>query len=209
MSDPFTDEEFAEYFGEPARADQDGPRRVPRWIKGLGLLVAVAMLSGTGLNLFDRIVNRAQINQPAEIRVEALRRVGESNWGWLVSDVVVEPIDQPRVGAFVSNNPPDGVIIVDLRPWNLDRLDELIDHEIGHLLDFAVWGSAAPSDRRGGLGSEQWAECAAVAAGTKSIDTSDAEDAYHCYQDEFATYQETVASFDLVCRRWGDLSCRP
>ena len=80
---------------------------------------------------------------------------------------------------------------------------------MGHLLDFAVWGSGSP-DRRGGLESEAWAECAAVDAGTRRIDGDRADDRYHCRSDELEVYRATLADLPEVCRSWGaSAECRP
>lgn len=202
----FTAEELEEFFSE--RVEPRGRRRIPRWARAIGLIAALAMLAGTVTVLVDGIRNFAQLHEPAEIRDHALERVGESRWGWLVSDVVVVQIADPNVGARVTSSPPDGIVQVDLRAWNKDRLDELIDHEIGHLVDFAVWGRAPAADRRGGLASEPWAECAAVSAGSRSLDSARADDVYHCFADELAIFEAEIASLTEVCRSWGTPECR-
>ena len=150
----------------------------------------------------------ASLNDAPEIRAAALERVAESEWGWLASEIVIVPIEEPRVGAFVTNNPPDGIIQIDLRPWGPERLDRLVDHELGHLLDFAVWGAVGADERRGGISSEAWAECAAVVAGTRLLDTTDVVGEYHCYADELEVYEAEVASLIEVCARWGERECR-
>ncbi len=204
----FTPEEFEEYFGDPkVPADDERPRRRRRWARVVATIAATAMLAGTATLLVDAIRNFASIREPIEIRSHALERIAESPWGWLATDVVIVDIPEPDVGARVTNNPPDGIITIDRRNWSSGRLDRLIDHELGHLIDFAIWGSGAP-DRRGGLGSEPWAECAAVEAGTRSIDRGDADERYHCFADELDTYRQTLASLDEVCRRWGEPECR-
>jgi len=130
-----------------------------------------------------------------------------SRWGWLVDGLAVVDIPAPRVGAFVTNNPPDGLIQIDRRPWTEDRLDELMDHEIGHLLDFALWGRSSEG-RRNGLASEAWAECAAVDAGTRRTDAVDPGGEYHCFDDELVRYREAIAQITEVCKTWGDFECR-
>ena len=204
----FTPEEFDEYFGDSVPiSDDDAPRSRRRWARLIGVVAAVAMLAGTAAVLVDAIRNFASIREPAEIRSHAFERIDESPWGWLATDVVVVDIPEPNVGARVTNNPPDGIITIDRRNWSGGRLDRLVDHELGHLLDFAVWGSGDP-DRRGGLGSEPWAECAAVEAGTRSVDRGDADERYHCFADEIEIYRKTVDSLDEVCRSWGEPECR-
>lgn len=203
----FTDDEFAEYFGTPARPEGQR-RRIPVWARLAGVIVAVAMLAGSATYLITTIRDFASINDPVEIRTAALDHAAQSQWGWLASDFVVVSIDESRVGAFVTNNPPDGLVQIDLRPWGPGRLDRLVDHELGHLLDFAIWGAAPASERRGGLSSEAWAECAAVDEGTRNIDLSLVDGEYHCYADELPIYREQVAALVEVCTRWGERECR-
>lgn len=213
MADPdfaggdFTDEEFAEYFGTPARPTEER-RRIPLWARLAGLFVALAMIVGSGNFLITEIRDFASLNDAQEIRAAALERVADSEWGWLASEIVIVPIEEPRVGAFVTNNPPDGIIQIDLRPWGPERLDRLVDHELGHLLDFAVWGAVGAGERRGGISSEAWAECAAVDAGTRLLDTTEVVGEYHCYADELQVYETEVASLIEVCARWGARECR-
>jgi len=182
-------------------------RRISPWTRVVAAFVAGVMLLGTAAFLVDQVVNRAQLHEPAEIRTDAAERVAQSRWGWLVTDIVVVPIAEPRVGGRVTNSPADGIIQIDLRAWNENRLDRLIDHEIGHLLDFAVWGDGEPN-RRGGLESEAWAECASVAAKTRRTDGERADERYRCTTDQLEIYEKTVASFTEVCRRWGEPECR-
>lgn len=204
----FSDDEYAEFFGTD-EIESAPKRRIGRRARLVGAVAAVAMLAGTATVLIDAIGQFATIDEPAEIRQHSLDRIAESRWGWLASDVVVVAIPEPEVGARVTNNPPDGIITIDRRNWNGDRLDRLVEHELGHLLDFAVWGDAPRDDRRNGLASEAWAECAAVAAGTRRVDGRNADERYHCYPEEFEIYQETVAGLDEVCSRWATPECRP
>lgn len=204
----FTAEEFEEYFGEVAEADPARRRRLGRRARVVAIVAAVAMMAGTATILVDAIRDFASISEPAEIRNHALDRIEQSRWGWLASDVVVVDIPEPRVGARVTNNPPDGIITIDRRNWSGGRLDRLVEHELGHLLDFAVWGAAGADDRRAGLESEAWAECAAVTAGTRRVDGRNVDGAYHCYADELEIYEAAVAELDEVCRRWEPVECR-
>ena len=214
MTDPtnydnlFTDEEFEDYFGGDYEPLAPKSRRIPMWARFLGLFVVLAMSTGGLLNLADTVRTIPDVRDPVEIEAAAWDRVAESEHGWLVSDIVIRQIPEPNVGAFVTNNPPDGVIHIDWRPWRLERLDELMDHEIGHLLDFALWEPADP-DRQGGLGTEAWAECAAVDAGTRRTDPRETGTEYHCLADEFAAYQATLGDVTEVCSRWGQMECRP
>ena len=133
--------------------------------------------------------------------------MNESPYGFLVTDVRVVPIPQGNVAAFVTNNPPDGIIQLDFRPFSEDRIRELMDHEIGHLVDFALWEPRDP-DRTSGLGAEAWAECAAVDAGTRRIDGFDPGGEYHCFADELEIYESTLGELTEICARWGDRECR-
>ena len=153
---------------------------------------AFALFAGSFGALINSVADRADFDEPGEIRAAAFGYAAESEWGWLVTDILIEQIEGPTVGAFVRNNPPDGVITIDLRPWNDDRLHELVDHEIGHLLDFAMWEPADPF-RNGGIGVEAWAECAAVFAGTRGIDGTNADEQYHCRADDLATFEAEIA----------------
>lgn len=204
----FTEEEYREFFG-PQQTEPLGPRsrRLPRRIRLLGIFVAMAMALGGAFALTDAVITNPDIREAADIEAAAWNRVNESPYGWLVSEIRVFPIDNGRVGAFVTNNPPDGVITIDFRPWNQDRLDELMDHEMGHLLDFALWEPGDP-DRQGGLGTEPWAECSAVDAGTRLTDPRDPGGQYHCFPDELEIYESTLAEVTEVCARWGTRQCR-
>ncbi len=173
----------------------------------IGLFVAGAMALGGVFSLTDAIITNPDIREPADIEAAAWDRVNESPYGFLVSDIRVIVIDEPRVAAFVTNNPPDGVVQIDLRPWREERLIELMDHEMGHLLDFALWEPSDP-DRKNGLGTEAWAECAAVDAGTRPTDPRDPGGEYHCFDDELDTYREALAQVTEVCLRWGSGECR-
>ena len=201
----FTDDEYADFFEdhEPLPAQ----RRVPFWARAIGTFIAVVMFAGGVASLANEILTRPTIREPVDIEEQAWSRVDESQWGWLVDGIIVVAIDKPKVGAFVSNNPPDGVIQIDRRPWTADRLDELMDHEMGHLIDFALWGSAREG-RRNGLEGEAWAECAAVVAGTRRTDAVDPGDEYHCFPDELVLFREAMAEVSEICKTWGDLECR-
>ena len=205
----FTEDEYNQYFGSPEEQEPLAPRsqRLPKQARWLGIFLAMATGSVGFFGLFSAIITNPDIRDPAAIEAAAWDRVAESEFGWLVADIVVSPIDAPQVGAFVTNNPPDGIITIDLRPWDEARLDELMDHEIGHLLDFAVW---EPFDdgRTGGLGTEAWAECAAVDAGTRRVDNRDPGGEYHCFGEEIETFRSVVASVTEVCARWGNQECR-
>lgn len=203
----FTDDEYEEFFGRDQEPLAPRARRLPRWARPVGAFIALVMFAGGIASLANEILTRPTIREPIDIEAQAWSRVEESQWGWLVDGIVVVDIVSPRVGAFVTNNPSDGVVSIDRRPWTEGRLDELMEHEMGHLLDFAVWGRVTEG-RRNGLGSEAWAECAAVAAGTRRTDATDPGGQYHCFDDEFVLFQEAIVEITEVCKTWGDLECR-
>ena len=204
----FTQEEFEELFAAPVEPLAPRSQRLGRGPRWLGYFVAVALGLGGVLALTNNVRSSPDFRTPVEIEAAAWREVAGSPIGWLVEDLVITEIEQPNVGAFVTNNPPDGVIRIDLRPWNAERLDELMDHEIGHLLDFALWEPSA-AERNGGLGTEAWAECAAVDAGTRFADARDPGGEYHCLDAEYELFRSTLDPVDEVCKRWGDRECRP
>ncbi len=204
----FTDEEYKDFF-ETNRVEPLAPRsrRLPRWARLLGLFVAAAMVSGGAFSLFEGVLTNPEIRDAAAIEAAAWDRANESPFGFLVSDIRVVPIENGTVAAFVTNNPPDGIIQIDFRPWSADRLDELMDHEIGHLIDFALWEPRDP-ERTNGLGTEAWAECSAVDAGTRRIDGFDPGGEYHCFDAELELYEAALGEVSEICQRWGSGECR-
>ena len=200
-----TDEEWDDVFNNPD--DEIVPRGVPRWARLLGWVAALAML----ISSFAIVVNAAQsffrISEPIDILTAARDYTESSDWGWLVSDIKVAVIDAPSVGAFVTNNPPDGVITVDLWGWDAGRLDELMAHEIGHLIEFAAYPPGT-ANIRGGLEREVWAECAAVWAGERSTDGDGETEEYRCTRPELAVFESEMLSMTEVCRPWGVPECR-
>ena len=206
--DLFTDEEYRELFEGPSEPLAPRSQRLGRAPRLLGLFVASAMALGGVLTLADNVRTTPDFRSPAEIEAAAWEDINESPLGWLVEDIVITAIDRPNVAAFVTNNPPDGIITLDFRPFNENRLDELIDHEIGHLLDFALWQPTEEA-RKGGLGTEAWAECAAVDQGTRRIDQRDPGGEYHCFDAEYDLFRDTLDPVTELCKRWGDRECRP
>jgi len=206
--DMFSEDEYAELFGATSEPLAPRSQRLGRAPRVLGLFVAAAMAIGGLLGLADNVRTSPDFRTPAEIEAAAWAEVDASPIGWLVEDLVITDIEAPQVGAFVTNSPPDGVINIDFRPWSTDRLDELMDHEIGHLLDFALW-TPSEDDRTGGLGTEAWAECAAVDARTRFTDARDPGGEYHCFDGEYDLYRATLSEVGELCKRWGDLECRP
>jgi len=216
----FSEEEWEELFGDHASIEPT-PKR--RWVRFLGITIAVAMLATGASAAFDLWRDRNLIRSPESIQVAAEERVAEAEFGWLVSAVVVEPINI-EVGAFVRNNPADGIIHVSTRGWQPDDLRETIDHEIGHLIDFAVYNDARPDpeditdtgrrvgsengERRGGLESEVWAECYAVSTGERRLDPASDDQIYRCTPDEFEILEAEMASLTQVCKAWGEPECR-
>lgn len=206
-ADPsYADEEFWAAF----EVDDDYEPRVPWYRKTArtmaALFVAALIASGALLawgEFFERIDN---VKDPEEILAIANETVDESPYGWLVTEVRVRDIPDYNVGGFVVSNPPDGIITIDLQSWDPEELRSTTIHEIGHLLDFAAYGSLL--DRRDGLGSEAWAECAAVDAGFRRTDSGIGDSAYHCTAEELDQYRFSVSLLGEVCKTWGDRSCQ-
>lgn len=200
-----TDEEWDATFNDPD--DRTNKRELPRWARAAAWLAAVAMVVSSLTVLINVIRTIRQTSQPEDIVAAGWAYTDESEWGWLVSDVVVRAIEEPSVGAFVRNNPADGVIHVDLRGWWPDRLDRLMAHEIGHLIDFAAYPAGHPNPR-GGLEREVWAECASVSAGERSLDDADFDEEYRCAAADLAVFEAEVSSFTEVCAVYGTTPCR-
>lgn len=201
-----TDEEWDEVFNNPD--DEIVPRGTPAWARLLGWVAALAMLISSFAVVVNAVQSFRQISEPIDILTAAWEYTDEAAWGWLVSDIKVAVIDAPSVGAFVTNNPPDGVVTVDLRGWDGGRLDELMAHEIGHLIEFAAYPPGKPNSR-GGLEREVWAECAAVFVGERSTDGDGNQERYRCTKAELAIFESEMFALTGVCRPWGETVCRP
>lgn len=194
-------------------AFEEDPEYVPRtpWYRKTARIFAVlfvAGLLGTGAllpwgELIDRLDN---VSDPLEIEAVADEVVAESPYGWLVTDIKVRMIPDSTTGGFVRNNPADGIITLDTIGWDPEEVRSTVAHEIGHLLDFAAYGNAA--ERRDGLGSEAWAECAAVDAGFRRTDRGFGDTAYHCTKAELEQYRFAVSRLGEVCATWGSRECR-
>jgi len=202
----YADEDFWAAF----EVDDDYVPRTP-WYRKTARLMAVFIVGGmiaTGAlipwgQLFDRLDD---VNEPAEILAVADQAVADSPYGWLVTDVRVRAIPDSTTGGFVTSNPPNGIITIDQRGWDPDSVREVIAHEIGHLIDFAAYGDSTL--RRDGLGSEAWAECAAVDAGLRRTDGSIGSSPYHCTDTELEQYRFSVSFLGTICKSWGDQDCR-
>lgn len=201
-----TDEEWEATFNDPADALSDRP--TPGWAKVLAWIAGLAMLVSSFAVVFNVIRVVRQVSEPAEIIETAWDYTNSSEFGWLVSEIVNSDIAEPQVGAFVTNNPPDGIVHVDLRGWDPGRLDRLMAHEIGHLIEFAAYPPGHPNPR-GGIEREVWAECAAVAAGEQSLDGDGATDEYRCTAAEYDVFVAEMATMTEICRPWAEPICRP
>lgn len=179
-------------------------RKTARW---LAALFVVAMVATGALIPWGEFIDQLDnVSEPDEILAIADEVVAESPYGWLVTDVQVRDIFDTHIGGFVQSNPPDGIVTIDLQSWDPDDLRSTVAHEIGHLLDFAAYGNSI--ERRDGLASEAWAECAAVDAGFRSTDGDTGDTEYHCTDDELAQYLFSVSLLGEVCKSWGDGACR-
>ncbi len=208
-----TDDEWDDLFGDdPDSAPNDGPRRFPLWAKVATGLAVVAMLLSAVPGAVTFVRQLDDVDQPEQIRAEAQDFAADARWGWLVSRVLISDLEPANVGARVRTNPGDGIVEIDNRSWDLSDLDETMAHEIGHLLDFALYAnpSALEPGRqvRGGLEQEVWAECAAVFVGERSLDGEGAEQEYRCRPSELAVFEAEIALVDMVCRPWDEPECR-
>lgn len=201
------DEVWEDYFAQRA---VDHPRRsVPWWARVLGATLAFAVLVSAVTAAVQSIRYLTRISEPEAIVEYAEGYVERAPLGFLVTAIDVEAIDAPDVGAYVRANPADGVVTIDIRPWEDPGLDRIMAHEIGHLIDFALYETlddarkADPSTvRRGGLDSEVWAECAAVAAGTRNIDDSSHNKEYRCTEEELTVFESVMRTVDELCVPW-------
>lgn len=200
------DEVWREYFDQ---RDQGPRRRSPWWLRILGAVIAFAVL-GSGITAAVQAVRYlTRISEPEAIVEHAQGYVDKSPFGFLVTRVETAEIEEPNVGAFVRANPADGVVTIDIRPWEGPGLDRIMAHEIGHLVDFALSetldepSSGEPGTiRRGGLSSEVWAECAAVAAGERNLDDSSASKEYRCTDEELDVFESVMDDVDTLCVPW-------
>jgi len=203
----YADDEFWAAFD----VEDDYVPRTPWYRKTarvMAVLFVTGMLATSALLPWGEWIDRLDnVSDPEEILLVANEVVAESPYGWLVTDVRVRNIPDSTTGGFVMSNPPDGIITIDQIGWDPEEVRSTVAHEIGHLLDFAAYGSQ--TDRRDGLGSEAWAECAAVDAGFRRTDSDFGDTAYHCTATEFDQYRFSVSLLGEVCKTWGDLECRP
>jgi len=204
-SESYADDDFWAAFD----VEDDYVPRVPWYRKAARLYAAlfVAGLIATGAlipwgELLDRLDNVSEVD---EILLVADEVVAESPYGWLVTDVIVRDIPDSTTGAFVRSSPPDGIITLDKIGWDPEELRSTVSHEIGHLIDFAAYGSQL--ERRDGLPSEVFAECAAVDAGFRRLDSSPGDTEYHCTETQLEQYQFAISKLGEICKTWGDRAC--
>ncbi|MEM7095295.1 MAG: hypothetical protein AAF567_20010 [Actinomycetota bacterium] len=208
--DPHTDPESDEFWDAFDEAEEWAANRPRPWYRRLASIFAVFAVAGmlaTGAlipwgELFDRLDN---ISEPVEIEALADETVAESPYGWLVEDIRVRDIIPGGVAGFVHSAPADGIITVDVIGWEPEELRSTVAHEIGHLLDFAAYGDSI--ERRDGLESEVWAECAAVDAGFRRTDPDGADQVYRCTNTELEQYRFSVSLLGEVCAPWNGI-CR-
>lgn len=207
LDNDYADDEFWAAFDE---AEEHAANRRPPWYRRSARWFAVLFVAGmiaTGAlipwgELIDRLDS---VSEPADILAVADEVVADSPYGWLVTRVLVRDILPSDVGGFVTNSPADGIITIDLIGWDQDELRSTVAHEIGHLMDFAAYGTA--SERRDGLESEVWAECAAVDAGFRRVDGSGADQVYRCTPTELEQYRFSVSLLGEICAPWNG-ECR-
>lgn len=201
------DDEFWAAFDE---AEEWARNRPTPWYRKLGGLFAAmfvaGMLATSALMPWGELVDRwDNVQGHEEIYELAIATVDESPYGWLVEDLWVRDIIPGDIAGFVHSSPADGIITIDLTGWDPDDLRSTVAHEIGHLLDFAAYGESA--QRRDGLESEVWAECAAVDAGFRRTDSDGASETYRCTSTELEQYRFSVSLLGEVCAPWNG-ECR-
>jgi len=184
------DEEWHELFGD--HVVEVRPRKKPRGrvVKVLAALAIAGVLISGIPAAFDAFRSWTRLGEPASEHID------ESEWGWLVSGVTVEPIDSPNVGGFVLRGPADGIIHIDERPWQAWALEDTMAHEIGHLVGFAAYGEGIAAG--GGLDVEVWAECAAIANAGRHTDRDGADQIYRCTDAELEAYTTAISELGEV-----------
>lgn len=190
-----TSEEWEELFGDPPEADPK-PKRRPL-IRFVATLAALGVLITGVTATVSALRNEVNLSDN-EILPVVSEVVEESPYGWLVTGIVVEPMNA-GIGGFVLSNPPDGVIHISDTNWPRYELVETTAHEIGHLVAFAIFG--ADDQMPGGLEVEVWAECAAVENGDRPTDRSGSEQ-YSCTRDDLALYRASIDGLQTVCAPW-------
>lgn len=196
------DDDFWAAFDEAEQLAVDRPlpwyRKTARWV---GMLFVVGMFATGALVPWGELIDRLDnVDEPFDIQAIADETVAESPYGWLVTKVNVRDIIPGGVGGFVHNSPADGIITVDLIGWDPRELRSTVAHEIGHLVDFAAFGNSP--ERRNGLPSEVWAECAAVDAGFRSTDHSGFDEVYRCTNAELEQYRFSMSLLGEICAPW-------
>ena len=190
--------------------DDDLDRPLPwyrKFARVIAGLIVVGMVATGALIPWRTWIDRLDdVSDPIEIRELATETVDASPYEWLVTGIQVRSISSPDIGGFVNSSPADGIINIDLRGWDPDELRSVVSHEIGHLIDFAAYGQSA--ERRDGLSSEVWAECAAVDAGSRRVDGDAGDTPYHCTRAELEQYRFAMSRLGEVCRSWGVVECR-
>jgi len=206
-AEPSASSDEAEFWQAFDEAEEWAAIRPVPWYRRVGMLFVVLFVAGllaTGAllpwgELFER---RDNVSDPFDILAVAEQTVDESPYGWLVEDVRIRDIVPSGVGGFVHSAPGDGIITIDLIGWQPQELRSTVAHEIGHLLDFAAYRDA--TERRDGLESEVWAECAAVDAGFRRTDPGGTDAVYRCTDQELEQYQFSVSLLGEVCAPWSD-----
>lgn len=205
MSDEDYDAYDEFYFGAD---DELEMRPRPPWIRWIAMLVVLAMLI-TGIAAGIGALGTTRQIHSEQVEIEAQAWVDESPWGWLVTRLIVQTIDQPEVGAYVIEGRRNGVIYLDQRSWERADLEQTMAHEVGHLIEFSAYREVPEVQRRGGIESEAWAECAAVFQGHRKLDGDGAKQQYRCTPAEYDIFVAEMESFSEICRTYRDTICVP
>lgn len=182
-------------------------RKSAKWL--LGIFIVCLFASGALMPWGRWIDELDNVSNSEGIKIFAEQTAAESPYSWLVSDIKVQFVLAEHIGGYVHSHPADGIIYIDHRSWEQNDLISVVHHEIGHLIDFAVWGHSSENhteygEVRGGLASEVWAECAAVHAGFRELDSSSQKNGYFCRSQDLETYSEVIANLGEFCAPWNN-----
>jgi len=205
---PHYDPDYDDFFFDDYDDEEYELRPRPRWIRWLATAVVVAVLV-TGVSAGIGALGTARQIHSEQVEIEAQAWVDESPWGWLVTRLIVQTIDQPEVGAYVIEGRRNGVIYLDQRSWERADLEQTMAHEVGHLIEFSAYRDVPEQARRGGLESEVWAECAAVFQDERKLDGDGAKQRYRCTPGEYNRFVTEMESITEICRTYRDTLCVP
>ena len=121
---------------------------------------------------------------------------------------VSEIFPNPDIGGFVNSNPPDGFVTLDRMSWDPEELRSVDCPRDRPPARFRCLWQRRRSVAMA-LGSEAWAECAAVDAGLPKHRQRHGRHALSLHADtELEQYRFAVSRLGEVCASWGQSECR-